>query len=808
MRQFFTSFLRRHWLTLLLLSIAFGGGLYAGRTKAPTVAPIHRHATHSAPKKKTIWTCSMHPQIRMPKKGKCPICFMDLIPLADDDAKQQSARRITLSKTSATLAQVRTSLVERRPVVMDVDMLGRVAYDETRVKSITAWVPGRLERLFVDYTGVKVRKGDHLVRIYSPKLLSSQQELLQAYKGYQLARKQKRGALAQSMAQQALRSAQRKLELLGLKGWQLQRILTRKKPSVRTNIYAPMGGIVIQKRATEGMYVKTGSVIYTIADLSQVWIRFDAYERDLPWLHIGQEVSFQTQATPGQTFEGKIVYIDPMLDPKTRTVGVRVNAKNPKGLLKPGMFVRGHVHVSLDQHGGARQTKREGKWVCPMHPEVISKTRTRCRICGMSLERIKSPKDTSNKDPLVIPASAPLLTGKRAIVYVALPNTKRPTYEGREITLGPRAGAYYTVLKGLKEGERVVQHGAFQLDSELQLRGKHSMMNPPPKKRHTHTPPKRIKLPKQALKRLKPLYTAYFTLQRALADDKPKRAHKAYKQLGAFLRRPLTLHARTQKTWQKLRVGLYDAFKKGNTHTTLAPQRAAFEDISKQVIQLEQRFGHAGKKEHFLAYCPMAFNNRGAYWLQDQKGLLNPYFGHSMLRCGEIKRTFVGRAREPVDPPVTFLKRLTPIYGAYLRLQDHLFKDKWEESRRDVTAIKKALKPSIYRRLPKRLRKRWRTLKRSLTQHTKRAGKSKDIEALRVHFEDLSKDMLQLAYIFGHVYTKPLYEAYCPMAFNNRGAAWLQDQDKRVHNAYFGAKMAYCGSIRREFAPRSKRVKR
>lgn len=814
MKDKLLGWLKRNRVALIASVLLWGLGLYMGwgvGGHKKTHDPSHSHTSNAGQKgkkkkKKTIWTCSMHPQIRMPKPGKCPICFMDLIPLTDDAGGQKNPRQIKLSQAGKILAQIRTSRVERRPVFLDVRMLGRVAYDETRIKSITAWVPGRLERLFVDYTGVRVRRGDHLVRIYSPELLAAQQELLQAKKAHQAAKRSKQRGLVLRTAKLALDSARRKLELLGLRRWQLQRILRRGKPSVRINIYAPMGGIVIHKKAMEGMYVKTGSHIYTIADLSQVWIKFDAYERDLPWLHVGQKVTFTTQATPGQQFEGKIVYIDPMLNAKTRTVSVRVNAKNPKGLLKPDMFVRGAVHVSVNATGRAQAPMRSGKWICPMHPEIVRKKRSSCSICGMRLERIVASRKTKEQDPLVIPATAPLLTGKRAVVYVEIPKTKKPTYEGREVTLGPRAGRFYVVLKGLKEGEKVVTQGAFRLDSELQLQARPSMMSADQSgsKKKELGKRNRVKVATRFIKKMKPLYEAYFSLQKALASDDPKGAKASYIKLRVLVQRRLSAKGPARMIWEKIRAQLYDTVKHGLKHKELAGQRRAFEGVSKAMIRLDQQIGHAGMKEYYLAYCPMAFNNRGANWLQQKKGILNPYFGSKMLQCGSIKQSFDGREGEPVRAPKRFLRRLSPLYTAYLTLQDHLFRDKYKAALKAAKELHKATKRSLHRYLPRRFRKRWRALQKALRKHSLLATKAKTIEALRTSFELLSKDSLQLLYIFGHQLKKPLFEAYCPMAFNNRGAAWIQSQDRKAHNAYFGAKMAYCGSIRRKFEARKK----
>jgi len=231
------------------------------------------------------------------------------------------------------------------------------------------------------------------------------------------------------------------------------------------------------------MYVETGSRIFTIADLSSVWVQLDAYESDLQWLHYGQPVAFTTEAFPGETFEGRVAFIDPVLNPKTRTAKVRVNVDNSDQRLKPEMFVRANVSARLANDGKVVDEMLAGKWVSPMHPEIIRNTPGKCPVCGMELVTAESLGFTQAvaadvSAPLVIPATAALLTGNRAIVYIEVPDTDRPTYVGREVVLGPRAGADYVVKSGLKVGDLVVVSGNFKIDSALQIQAKPSMMNP------------------------------------------------------------------------------------------------------------------------------------------------------------------------------------------------------------------------------------------------------------------------------------------------------------------------------------------
>ncbi|MDD5010615.1 MAG: efflux RND transporter periplasmic adaptor subunit [Phycisphaerae bacterium] len=431
--------------------------------------------------KQEIWTCSMHPQIRQPKPGKCPICFMDLIPVNRQDI-QASERQISFSPEAVKLMDIQTAIVERKFAETQIRMVGKVDYDESKIKHITAWVPGRIDRLYVDFTGIVVSEGDHMVYLYSPQLISAQAELLQTVDAKKRLKPDSSEFLVRS-TNETLNAAREKLRLLGLTAEQIQDVEKTGQPTDHITITSPIGGIVIEKNANQGMYIDTGTKIYTIADLSQVWVKLDAYESDLVWLRYGQGVEFTTEAYPGEVFKGTISFISPVLDAQTRTVKLRVNVKNPDGKLKPEMFVRAVVRSKVAMSGNVMDSTLAGKWICPMHPSVIKPISGQCDICEMDLVKTEtlgyvSAGQDDEQIPLVIPATAPLITGKRAVVYVRLPDANKPTFEGREVVLGPRAGDYYIVNEGLAEGESVVTNGSFKIDADLQIQAKPSMMSP------------------------------------------------------------------------------------------------------------------------------------------------------------------------------------------------------------------------------------------------------------------------------------------------------------------------------------------
>ncbi len=433
-------------------------------------------------KKKTTWTCSMHPQIHLPNPGQCPLCHMDLIPVETNlsDDSDNNAPTLILSENASKLMEIETSLVQRKWVKHLVRLVGKIDYDETQVKHITAWVPGRIERMFVDYTGIEVQKNDHMVSLYSPELVSAQEELIQAVRSL---RRIKDGSdIVKRSTKRSLQSAKEKLKLLGLTASQVSQIEKNGEAKDSVTVYAPMGGTVVQKHVNEGMYVQTGSRIYTIADLSHLWLTLDAYESDLPWIKYGQNVEFSAEALPGEIFKGIVSFIQPILDEKTRTVKVRVNVDNNSERLKPGMFITAIIKSKIDSQGEVLSTSYAGKYICPMHPEVVAETKGSCPVCGMKLVKAESlpfigkAPEHKLQAPLVIPTSAPLITGKRSVVYVKKPGENH--YEGREVVLGPRADKFYLVKSGLSEGELVVTNGAFKIDADLQIKGLKSMMSP------------------------------------------------------------------------------------------------------------------------------------------------------------------------------------------------------------------------------------------------------------------------------------------------------------------------------------------
>src|SRR5665647_1055246 len=403
----------------IFLSITLIVGIFLGWVffhSSPAKEENHDHAAETS--KETIWTCAMHPQIRMHEPGKCPICGMQLIPLNQGGITIDPGA-IHMTKEAAQLANVLTSIVSKQSPVKELRLYGKVQADERLLQSQVSYLPGRIEKLNVNFTGEVVRKGQTLAVIYSPDLVTAQQELLET-----ATTKESQPALYEA--------AKDKLRQWKLTDQQISSVETSGKVKTEFEVLANTTGTVSARRVNNGDYVSPGTVLFDVADLSHVWIMFDAYESDLPYLSQGQKVTFTIQALPGVDYSGNITFIDPVLDPVTRVARVRIEVGNQGGKLKPEMFATGIVKANMNE----------------------------------------------DKDKLVIPRTAVLWTGKRSVVYVKQTKSDEPVFKIREIELGTMLGNSYVVMSGLKEGEEVVTQGAFSVDASAQLEGKPSMMNP------------------------------------------------------------------------------------------------------------------------------------------------------------------------------------------------------------------------------------------------------------------------------------------------------------------------------------------
>jgi Cu(I)/Ag(I) efflux system membrane fusion protein len=636
-------------VAVLLLGMLIGGvgawWLFSDRSTAGPLVSTE----DSTEDKPVTYTCSMHPQIKQPKPGKCPMCFMDLIPLMTGDASESGTGILTLGAVAQKLAEVRVQEIHRGPASRAIRLVGTLGYDETALKHVTAWVAGRIDRLFVNYTGISVKQGDHMAEIYSPSLIAAQEELQQA--------RGNSGLFA---------SARERLLRWGIAPDQLRDLELASTPVKLLTLTAPTGGIVIDKAVTEGMYVNQGTLLFSIARLDRLWLNLAAYEADVALIQYGQQVSFSVDAFPGEAFAGFVAFIDPIIDPKNRTIRVRVNVANPDGRLKPGLFARAVVLVNVDTEGKPQSPGLAGKWISPMHPEVVKDGPGTCDVCGMALVPAESLGlvHSGQGEPLVVPDSAVLWTGRRSVVYREFAG-KQGTYQGVDVILGPWVEGGVIIREGLKEGDRVVVNGAFKIDSELQIRAQPSMMEgrePEMKDMPGMTPVTGMtpvsgmsssgstelgKIPltaagRQLRKSLSAPMLSALDVARALSEDSLESAHRSAQNGLAELGRvslPEGLSDPERKTWSELSPVITGGFQHIGGAKDLSGAREGLRHLTGGLDRLWSAFGQETGEPVVKMFCPMAFDNQGAVWFQRAGELANPYFGAAMLRCGEPRET-------------------------------------------------------------------------------------------------------------------------------------------------------------------------
>jgi Cu(I)/Ag(I) efflux system membrane fusion protein len=584
----------------------------------------------------------MHPEIKVPhkqeygpgNKPKCPKCFMELVPVTDEGSSIDESKPIlTLSKTAQELAEIEVEPVQLRELLHSIQLVGKVVYDETRLSHVSAWVPGRIDKLYVNFTGARVSKGDHLTNVYSPDLRTAQEEYLIAVKRLEEITSNN-NTLEIDSTRKIVEATRKKLELWGMLSGQIEELKKNGKADDHTTVHAPIGGIVISKEAFEGKYVATGERLFTIADIKTVWVYLNAYELDVPWIHYGQKVEFEAEAYLGTTFTGRIAFISPSVNEETRTIDLRANVVNTGEKLKPGMFVRAKISSRFSMGGFLYDTELSGKWISPMHPEIIKDAPGSCDICGMELVPVEkygyAPKNEQFKI-LAIPETAPLVTGKRAIVYVKTEIDGNIVFEGREVRLGPRAGEYYPVIDGLKEGELVVTKGNFKIDSAIQIRAKPSMMSQPVKE--IHEPHREASHPA-----LTEIFTTYFKMQSALSKSEDKKLIEAQKKLYEEVTKlSVGEHGKEFDNFVQIMKELVTPHL---AHLDKNVRVEAFAKISATLASYLKAFGHMYPKTIYEIFCPMAFDEKGAIWLQEDDSIQNPYLSETMPTCGSVKNQY------------------------------------------------------------------------------------------------------------------------------------------------------------------------
>ncbi|SDS02900.1 membrane fusion protein, Cu(I)/Ag(I) efflux system [Gillisia sp. Hel1_33_143] len=520
-----------------------------------------------------VWTCSMHPQIRRSEPGACPICGMDLIPL-NSDAGNEGSEAYQMSENAMKLANVTTMIVGKDNAEKEIRLNGKVQVDERNAYSQSTHIPGRIESLALNFTGEKVSRGQTLATIYSPQLVTAQEELLQA-------------ASIKESQPELFEAAKEKLRNWKIGNSQIERILSTGKAIQRFPISADVNGIVTEKKVELGDYVERGMPIYEISDLSKVWVLFDLYESELNWVKEGSEIEYTVNSLPGETFKGKITFIDPLINSQTRVASARVEVSNKDGKLKPEMFVSGTVKNSVG---------------------------------------------VKDSEEIVVPKTAVLWTGERSVVYVK----EEDGFTLRQITLGPALRDSYIVQAGLETGEEIVANGTFTVDAAVQLSGRPSMMNPSFGEKKSGA---KISLSDDEKKKIEALLSEYLKLKDALVADDLQLSKKEIAAIKTKVEEINTigLKGEAEKVWKMVNIQLINRTKELSEAKDLKEIRGGFDELSSEVIMLVSKLQVSTPL--FVLHCPMADNNRGADWISLSSEVLNPYYGNAMLGCGEVTKT-------------------------------------------------------------------------------------------------------------------------------------------------------------------------
>jgi len=478
---------RRWWVKLVvqpLLLLAAGAALIVGLGVAQKAGWISAGGggggEQAAVADTRTYICPMlcvPPQIG---PGRCPTCEMELVPATSGSGPSDS-KSIHVDPAARRVANIHTVAVKSAPLVRTLRAIGELNYDEGSLKTISAYVDGRLDHLYADYTGVVVAKGDHLALVYSPRLYSGQVELLLAKKARDASQSSSLQRVIHSNRDMYESTKQRLIEL-GMTEEQIDLLEIAGEANSRMHLCAPISGTVIKKYATEGQYVKEGQAIYELADLSTVWLMLELFPEDAATIRYGQKVEAEVQSLPGRKFTGRVAFVDPTVDPIKRTVGVRVVIPNDKGLLRVGDYAKATIQVPLaggESQGDIYDPELANKWISPRHPHVVESSPGKCRVCGIGLVPASTYGFTkepgNNGEVLVVPRNAVLMAGSDSVLYV---ETEPGRFEIRNVVLGGRSGDQIVVLKGLEEGEQVAVSGNFLIDSQMQLAGNPSLIDP------------------------------------------------------------------------------------------------------------------------------------------------------------------------------------------------------------------------------------------------------------------------------------------------------------------------------------------
>ncbi|TWU22380.1 Cation efflux system protein CusB precursor [Novipirellula galeiformis] len=572
--------------------------------------------------------------------GKCPVCAMELVEAVGGGGGD--GKSVTIEAAARRLVGIQTATSQMGNVNRVIRTIGAIDYDESKLATISAYVDGRLEKMYANYAGVRVKKDDDLALIYSPQLYSAQTEFITSIDGGSVGRFSTNDANLNEMARENLTE-------LGMTPSQIETLRKSGKPQSRIRIKSPQTGTVIEKSAVEGDYVKTGQKIYRIADLSSVWLMLDLFPDDASVVRFGQQVEAEIQSRPGEVFTGRVAFIDPTVNTRTRTVRVRVEILNFDGKLRPGDYATARITVPTVATDLVYDPALAGKFISPMHPQVIRDNAGECPLCGMDLVSTStlgfSPTPLAQQEVVTVPRDAVLLAGSNSVLYV---ETEPGRFEIRRVTLGAMNRDEAVIVEGLAAGETVATGGNFLIDSQMQLAGNPSLMDPSRAPRYAPGPmalpqAEPLMLANESGKRFDQAYQAYFEIQSALAADMTP-SPVALNTLLENLSQLELLGDVPDRVQKELASARRSA---GRMDGSIETAREAFRGVSHAMLRaaaIARGPQTATKLTHY--YCPMVLGD-GGDWMQPGGELVNPYWGSEMLHCGEVVRDLaLGKASE------------------------------------------------------------------------------------------------------------------------------------------------------------------
>ena len=425
------------------------------------------------------YQCSMLCVPPLQEPGNCPVCGMVMAKV--DRNKKSDGRSIIIDPASRRIANIQTVAARSESLTRTIRAVGELQYDEGSLKTVTAYTSGRFEKLYVDYTGAVVNEGQTIASFYSPQLYSAQVE-------YLLTRKTASNTAGKLQAvakanERLRRNSRRKLIELGMSEAQVTKLEQEGTAKSRFDIVAPRSGTVINRMISEGDEVKAGQPILKLADLSTVWLMLEMFPEDAAVVRYGQRVEATAESLPSEVVSGRVAFVDPEVDPQSRTVSVRVVIPNADGALRIGEFATASIELPLTGESTSPYTVYDpelaNKWISPRHPHIVSDEPGKCSVCGAKLVHASTLGFTDQPGPqpeaVLVPRDAVLMAAKHSVVYV---ETDPGRFEIRRVITGATTKDGIAILKGLAAGEVVATRGNFLLDSQMQLEGNPSLIDP------------------------------------------------------------------------------------------------------------------------------------------------------------------------------------------------------------------------------------------------------------------------------------------------------------------------------------------